>query len=84
MISAGILLILTDFGIETQFATLRHPESIDPFNQQTTTRQVLQMEPTLRAEGKYLTLLSNGMLYRKRGITGGTRKNTSCSLGPIS
>jgi hypothetical protein len=63
LVPAGILLILAGFAMETQLSTARHPESIDPFNQQTATRRALQMEGTLRAEGKHFTLLTNGLLY---------------------
>jgi hypothetical protein len=63
VVSVGILLILASFGIRAQLVTVRHPELIDPFNQQTDTRRALQMEPTLRAEGKHFTVLTGAMLF---------------------
>jgi Dolichyl-phosphate-mannose-protein mannosyltransferase len=63
LVAAGILVILGGFALETQLSTVRHPESIDPFNQQTATRQALQLESGLRAEGRHFTLLTNGLLY---------------------
>ena len=65
LVPAGIVLILAGFGIAKQLSTVRHPESIDPFHQQTDTRQALQMEGSLRADGKRFTLLTNGMLYQE-------------------
>ncbi len=61
--AAGVLLILAVFGLEAQYVTTRHPEFVDPFNQQSSTRQVLQGEGSLRAQGKRYTLLTNGMLF---------------------
>jgi hypothetical protein len=65
LVPAGILVILAGFGLQTQLSTLRHPESIDPYHQQTETRQALALENTLRAEGKRFVLLDNGMLYQE-------------------
>jgi uncharacterized membrane protein len=63
VVSVGILLILVVFATKSQLFTARHPEFIDPYNQQTDTRQALQMEHTLRAEGKHFTVMTNGLLY---------------------
>ncbi len=65
LVPAGVFLILAGFGLEKQLSTVRHPESIDPFGQQTATRQALGIESALRADGKRFTLLTNGMLYQE-------------------
>jgi hypothetical protein len=63
LVPAGIFLILAGQAIQTQLTTLRHPESINPMNQQTATRHALQIEDRLRAEEKRFTVLDNGLLY---------------------
>ena len=44
LVSFGIVAILGSFGIASQLQTLRHPETIDPYGQQTQLRQSLQLE----------------------------------------
>lgn len=63
VVPVGILVILAGFGVKAQLLAARHPEFIDPFNQQSETRQVLEMEHTLRAEGRHFSVLTDGLLY---------------------
>jgi hypothetical protein len=63
LVSFGILAILAAFGVATQLLTLRHPELIDPYQQQTLTRQTLQMEAAMQSEGKHFILLTDGLLF---------------------
>jgi hypothetical protein len=63
LVSLGIVSILAVFGMVAQVRAVRHPESIDPFGQQTQTRQALQLETSLRNEGKRFILLTSGMLF---------------------
>jgi hypothetical protein len=63
VVPLGILGILAGYGISEQLATVRRPESADPFHQQSSTRRALELEGTLRREGKHFTVLTNGMLY---------------------
>jgi len=46
-VSAGIIMLLAGWGVITQWLTVRHPETIDRFNQQTQTLQYLELEPLL-------------------------------------
>jgi uncharacterized membrane protein len=75
LVSIGILLILGAFGVRAQVFAARHPESIDPFSQQSYTRQILQMEPALRAEGKRFTLVTDGLLYLSVWFNAKDREN---------
>jgi Dolichyl-phosphate-mannose-protein mannosyltransferase len=59
----GVFLLLASAGIYRQMEVLRHPESIDPFNQQTQTRAMMRLENDLRKDGKRFFLFSTGMLY---------------------
>jgi hypothetical protein len=59
----GAFLLLAGAGIYRQMEVLRHPESIDPFNQQTQTRAMMRLENDLRKDGKRFFLFSTGMLY---------------------
>lgn len=59
----GALLLLAGTGIYRQMEVLRHPESIDPFDQQTQTRAMMRLENDLRKDGKRFFLFSTGMLY---------------------
>lgn len=62
-ISAGILTLLMCWGIANQWRTVQHPEHIDPFGQQTATRQYLQLEDSVFADGKHFVLFDNPMLH---------------------
>jgi uncharacterized membrane protein len=62
-VSTGVLLLLTAVGLYGQLAAVRHPESIQQFDQQTQTRRMLELENGLRSEGKRYFLCSTGMLY---------------------
>ena len=62
-ISAGILVLLTAWGVASQWTIVRHPESIDPFGQQTATRQYLRSEDSLLSGGKRFILFDNPMLH---------------------
>ena len=59
----GVLMILLSAGIYRQIEVVRHPESIDPFDQQTQTRAMMGLENDLRKDGKRFFLFSTGMLY---------------------
>jgi Dolichyl-phosphate-mannose-protein mannosyltransferase len=59
----GILVVLLSAGVYRQIEVVRHPESIDPFNQQSQTRAMLALEDGLRKDGKRFFLFSTGMLY---------------------
>jgi uncharacterized membrane protein len=63
LIPIGIFLLLSVVGIYRQVEVVRHPESIDPFSQQTQTRKMLRLEHDLRNDGKRFFLFSTGMLY---------------------
>jgi hypothetical protein len=62
-VSAGILVLLVGWGAARQWMTVRHPESIDPFGQQTATRQYLELEASLDKDGKRIILFNNPMLH---------------------
>jgi len=62
-VSAGILVLLAGWGAASQWAVVRHPESIDPFGQQTATRQYLRLEGRLHDDGKRFILFNNPMLH---------------------
>lgn len=62
-ISAGILALLMFWGIAVQWRTVRHPEHIDPFGQQTATREYLQVEDSILSSGKQFILFDNPMLH---------------------
>ncbi len=62
-VSAGILLLLAGWGAASQWAVVQHPESIDPFQQQTATRQYLRLEDRLHRDGKRFIVLNNPMLH---------------------
>jgi hypothetical protein len=59
----GVLLLLAGTGIYRQMEVLHHPDSIDPFDQQTQTRAMLRLENDLGKDGKRFFLFSTGMLY---------------------
>jgi hypothetical protein len=63
IVPIGIFLLLSVVGIYRQVEVVRHPESIDPFSQQTQTRQMLRLEHDLRNDGKRFFVFSTGMLY---------------------
>ncbi len=62
-IAAGIFLLLAAWGAANQWMTVRHPESIDPFGQQTATRRYLALEAALDKDGKRFILFNNSMLH---------------------
>jgi hypothetical protein len=62
-ISAGIFVLLTAWGVAGQWATVRHPELVDPFGQQTATRKYLQLEGPLLSAGKRFIVFDNPMLH---------------------
>lgn len=62
-VSTGTLVLLAVWGSANQLIVARHPESIDPFGQQTETRQFLKLEGTLHDDGKRFILFHNGMSY---------------------
>ena len=62
-VSAGIIVLFVGWGVANQWLIARHPETIDPFNQQTATRQYLGMEPLLEKDGKRYLVLNNPMLH---------------------
>ena len=62
-VSVGIIVLVVGWGVANQWLTVRHPETIDPFNQQTATRQYLGLEPLLEKDGKRYLVLNNPMLH---------------------
>ncbi len=62
-VSAGILVLLAGWGAASQWAVVQHPESIDPFGQQTATRQYLRLEDRLHRDGKRFIVFNNPMLH---------------------
>ncbi|MGC2112245.1 MAG: glycosyltransferase family 39 protein [Candidatus Korobacteraceae bacterium] len=62
-ISAGVLALLVAWGTISQWMAVRHPERIDPFGQQTATRQYLQLEDSVLSNGKQFILFDNPMLH---------------------
>jgi mannosyltransferase len=63
--SVGILLLLAGWGAAGQWAVVQHPESIDPFEQQTATRRFLSLEDRLRRDGKRFVVFRDPMLYQE-------------------
>jgi hypothetical protein len=63
VVPAGLFLLLAASGMYEQLVVTRHPESIDPFGQQTQTRQMMKLEDSLRSEGRNIFLCSTGLLY---------------------
>lgn len=61
--AVGVFLLLTIFGMAKQAETARHPQSIDPFRQQTQTRQMMDREKSLRQDGKQFILVHSTLLY---------------------
>jgi mannosyltransferase len=61
--SLGVLLLLAMWGAANQWTTVRHPESIDPFGQQTATRQYLKLEGALHSDGKRFILFHDSLLH---------------------
>ncbi len=59
MVSAGIFLLLTGWGVATQMTVVRHPESIEA----TGIRQYLELESSLGIEGKRYFVFSNPLLF---------------------
>jgi hypothetical protein len=62
-VSAGIMLLFVGWGAASQWLTVRHPESIDPFGQQTATRRYLGMEASIDKDGKRYLVFNNSMLH---------------------
>ncbi len=67
----GIFLLLASWGIVHQTMVLRHPERVDPSGhpsgEQIKTRQYLDLEPVMRAEGKRYLVFSNSILHVEVG-----------------
>ncbi len=63
-VSVGVLLLLLLIGLGQQFSTVQHPERIDPWGgQQTKTKAMMRLEPSLELSGKqYIVLPANGLL----------------------
>ena len=61
--SGGILLLVAGWGAADQWAVVQHPESVDPFEQQTATRQYLKLEDRLHRDGKRFIVFNNPMLH---------------------
>ena len=59
MVSAGIFLLLTGWGMATQMTVVRHPESIEA----TGIRQYLELESSFGIEGKHYFVFSNPLLF---------------------
>jgi hypothetical protein len=59
MVSVGIFLLLTGWGMATQMTVVRHPESIEA----TGIRQYLGLESSLAVEGKRYVVFSNPLLF---------------------
>jgi hypothetical protein len=59
----GIFGLLIAVGSYGQLQVARHPESIDPYGQQTQTRAMLRMENALNRDGKKYFLVGGTMLF---------------------
>ncbi len=59
LVSAGIFLLLTGWGMATQMTVVRHPESIEA----TGIRQFMELESSLGIEGKRYFVFSNPLLF---------------------
>jgi hypothetical protein len=59
MVSAGIFLLLTGWGMAMQMNVVRHPESIEA----TGIRQYLDLESSFEVEGKPYFVFSNPLLF---------------------
>jgi Dolichyl-phosphate-mannose-protein mannosyltransferase len=59
MVSVGIFLLLTGWGVATQMTVVRHPESIEA----TGIRPYLELEGALATEGKRYIVFSNPLLF---------------------
>ncbi len=59
MVSVGIFLLLTGWGMATQMTVARRPESIEAMG----IRQELELESSLQAEGKRYFVFSNPLLF---------------------
>jgi hypothetical protein len=77
-VSASILALLMLWGLGNQWNTVRHPDSIDPFGQQTETRQYLQVEDSVLSNGKHFILFDNPMLHLE--ATHYSRRPEDCIL----
>jgi hypothetical protein len=62
-VSTGIFVLLAVSGLARQAILVRHPERIDPFGQQTQTRQMLELESALWKDGKEFFVFDSAMLY---------------------
>lgn len=62
-VSAGVAALLMLFGIVEQWSTVLHPERVDPFGQQTITRQYLELESSVFSDGKQFVVFDNPMLF---------------------
>ena len=59
LVSVGIFLLLTGWGMAMQMTVVRHPESIEA----TGIRQYLELESSLGIEGKRYVVFSNPLLF---------------------
>jgi Dolichyl-phosphate-mannose-protein mannosyltransferase len=59
----GVVALLASVGIYEQLQVVRHPESVNPFGQQTQTREILSMEEAFHKDGKQYIFCSNPMLF---------------------
>ncbi len=62
-VSAGIVALLMLFGTAEQWSTTLHPEHVDPFGQQTMTRQYLGVENAVFHDDKQFVIFDNPMLF---------------------
>lgn len=62
-VSLGVFLILAAWGVASQWKIVLHPDSVDPYGQQTKTLHYLNVETPLRNEGKRFLVFSSSMLH---------------------
>ncbi len=62
-ISAGAVALLALWGAANQMMVVRHPESVDPFGQQTATREYLKLESAIDSDGKRYILFHDSLLH---------------------
>jgi len=62
LISLGIFLLLTAWGVVHQAYVVRHPDSVN-MPEQTATTQFLKWEDVLRSDGKRFFLFPNSIIY---------------------
>ncbi len=62
-VSAGVVALLALWGATNQMMVVRHPESVDPFGQQTATREYLKLESAIDSDGKRYILFHDSLLH---------------------